>query len=427
MAGVDVARFLAVLGMFNIHFGVPFFGSPAAGYVAQFSSGRATALFTLLAGVSLAMLSGRTEPPRGTDLRRARVRIAVRAVLLIVLGLLLARATEATGFLITVIIPYYGVYFLLCVPFAGLRARGLAVAAGCGVLLSPQLSFVLRGLLADGGPLAGLQEAVESVDPAHLFADAGLLDLVLTGFYPAVAYVPLVLCGMAVGRLDLRSTRVRIRLGIAGLAAYAMARAGSATLLLLAGAEQPEPGWGGVDVDEPTALLGTTAHSGTTLELLSAAGTGLVILAACLELADRLGLLLRPVAAAGSMALTLYAAHALVLTWQVVSGGWPMKGVPRGAWEMAHMGPDLPDTPETPDFPVDPTEPDGIFGFVHTWMPEVFPIASLVLPVLWCLVFRRGPLEAALSEAVRVISARFEPLLRAPRTARSPVEVRQRS
>ena len=130
LIGIDIARFIAVLGMFNIHFGVPFVDGLAEVKAAQFSSGRSTALFTLLAGVSLALLSGRQEPPTGIALRQARWRIAVRAALLVVIGIVLAKATEATGFLLTVIIPFYGMYFLLSLPFVGLRSRGLLVAAG---------------------------------------------------------------------------------------------------------------------------------------------------------------------------------------------------------------------------------------------------------------------------------------------------------
>lgn len=419
LVGVDVARCIAVLGMFNVHFGVPVFFGPLSGYVAHYSSGRSTALFTLLAGVSLAMLSGRTEPPRGVDLQRARLRIAVRALLLIVVGLLLARVTAPTGFLLTVIIPFYGLYFLLCLPFVRLRARGLAIAAVCTAIAGPQLSFVLRGLLADGGPLAGVQPAFESVDPAHLFAGEGLFTLLLTGFYPAAAYVPLVLAGMAVGRLDLRCTRVRIRLAITGLAAAVTAPITAAVLLALTGSAPPEDGWGNVPVDNPGGLLGTTPHSGTTLELLGAVGTGLVIVVVCLELADQLGSLLRPFAVAGSMALSLYTAHALVLAWQVVIGGWPMMRVREDLAEMARLGPELPKGPMVPGFPADASEPDGLIGLVNTWMSELVPIATLVLPFLWCLLFRRGPLEAAISEGVRVITARLEPLLPAHRATAS--------
>src|SRR5690606_15066885 len=113
----------------------------------------------------------------GIALRQARWRIAVRAALLVVIGIVLAKATEATGFLLTVIIPFYGMYFLLSLPFVGLRSRGLLVAAGTAAVLGPQLSFVLRSWIERTPAAQGAVDAINSVDPGHLLADAGVLDL----------------------------------------------------------------------------------------------------------------------------------------------------------------------------------------------------------------------------------------------------------
>src|SRR2546421_175822 len=97
LVGVDIARFVALFGMFCIHFGVPFAQGYVRVWVAQFFSGRPAALSPLLAGVSLAMMPGRGEPPTGSALRQAHTRIAVRAVLLLVVGIVRAKATAATG------------------------------------------------------------------------------------------------------------------------------------------------------------------------------------------------------------------------------------------------------------------------------------------------------------------------------------------
>jgi uncharacterized membrane protein YeiB len=402
LVGVDIARFFAVFGMFCIHFGVPFTHGTPEVWVAQFSSGRSTALFTLLAGVSLAMLSGRRTPPTGDALRQARIRIAVRAALLLVVGIALARATVATGFLLTVIIPFYGVYFLLAVPFIRLRARGLMIAAVVAAGVGPQLSFLLRTWIAAGTPVGTVISSINAVDPGHLIADAGFFDLLLLGFYPAASYLPLVLAGMAVGRLDLRSTAVRCWLGLTGLVVSAVGCRVSNWLVEAVGALPQGPSQGTVPIEHPDWLLATTAHSGTTFELLDSGGIALVILAVCLELADRTGRALKPLAAAGSMALTLYAIHALVLSWQIVVGGWPLSGVPDFLAKLASMGPALPtDIPNMPAFPRDGHHPEGVVAFVNTYMPEVFLIFSIGFSVVWRRFFRRGPLEAAVSESVR--------------------------
>ena len=397
--GVDVARFIAVFGMFCIHFGVPFAGGSPEVLVAQFFSGRSTALFTFLAGVSLALMTGRTTPPTGQALRDAKQRVAVRAVVLLVLGLALAKATEATGFLLTVIIPFYGLYFLLAVPFLRLRARGLIIAAAVSAAIGPQLSFVLRGWIAEDTPLSTLVSLVSSIDPGHLIAHEGLFDLLLLGFYPAASYLPLVLAGLAVGRLDLNSLRVRLRIGLLGLA---LSLVGYQVSFLLVEVGPPSPVEGTVPVGHPEWLLAANAHSGTTFELLGAGGIALLVLAICLELSDRTGRWLTPLAKAGSMALTLYAAHALALAWQIVTGGWPLSGVPENLAHLASMGPALPmDDPNLPWFPRDGHQPEGLVALVNTFMPEVFLVATFAFTYGWRRFFRRGPLEALVSDIVR--------------------------
>lgn len=412
LVGVDVARFVALFGMLNIHFGVPFASGSVAAWFAQMSSGRATALFTFLAGVSMAMMSGRRTPLPGVALGRARVRIAVRAVLLLVLGIALAKATEATGFLLTVIIPFYGAYFLLSLPFLGMGALGLAVAALVVALVGPQLSFVLRTWIAEDTSLAAFVQSVNSIDLGHLIAELGVFDLLLTDFYPAASYMALVLAGLAVGRMDLRSKAVRLRMAVVGvllaLAVYNL----SDLLLWMVGGKGRALAEGTVPVEHPEELLASTSHSGTTFELLGALGVALAVLAVCLELADRAGHWLTPAAKAGAMALSLYAVHALVMSWQIVVGGWPLSGVPDELAKLASMGAGAAAIPDLPAFPPDGRQPEGFVALVNTFMPEVFLIASLVFATSWLRFFRRGPLESVLTESVQWIVEQL-PRLRA--------------
>ncbi|MER5389678.1 hypothetical protein ABTZ89_11365, partial [Saccharopolyspora sp. NPDC002686] len=216
-----------------------------------------------------------------------------------------------------------------------------------------------------------------------------------------------VLLGMAVGRLDLRSTKVRCWLAVAGLAVSIAGWRVSEWLLQTFDGEPPGPTEGTVPIEHPHWLLATTAHSGTTFELLDSGGIALVILAVCLMLTDRVGKLFKPLAAAGSMALTLYALHAATMAWLIVVGGYSLSGVPEPLAQLSTMGPDLPDTPGMPAFPRDGHMPDGVVAFICTFMPEVFLIFAIVFPLVWKRFFRRGPLEGAVSESVRWLSDRF--------------------
>src|SRR5699024_6229772 len=112
LAGVDLARGLAVFGMFVAHIGPltldPQAGAPAK-FLASLGNGHASILFAVLAGVSLALLTGGCTPHTGMALRADRIRIAVRAVLLFVLGMALTQL----GAPMMVILSFYGLYFLL--------------------------------------------------------------------------------------------------------------------------------------------------------------------------------------------------------------------------------------------------------------------------------------------------------------------------
>ena len=86
IGGLDVARGLAVLGMFGAHLDIGGELTTDPSSWAALVDGRSSILFATLAGVSIALLSGRTRPAEDVDLVRARLRIAVRAAWIFVLG-----------------------------------------------------------------------------------------------------------------------------------------------------------------------------------------------------------------------------------------------------------------------------------------------------------------------------------------------------
>jgi hypothetical protein len=87
----------------------------------EIAGGRASALFAVLAGVSLALISGGSRPERSA---RIAAGIAVRALTIALIGLVLGELPTT----IAIILTYYGALFLLGLPFDFLRWRTLAVA-----------------------------------------------------------------------------------------------------------------------------------------------------------------------------------------------------------------------------------------------------------------------------------------------------------
>lgn len=199
LAGIDAARGIALFGMMSTHvFPLYIEGTSDASWIGLTFSGRSSALFALVAGIGLALLTGGHRLHDRAGISRDRRGIAARAVVVAMVGLMLG-GLETN---IAVILFHYGVLFLLALPFAGLPARRLAWWAIGWVLLSPVAAFLLR-------PWA--QGTVEPADlgrnPAleHFAHPLTLIaDILLTGYYPALQWLSYLLVGMVIGRLDLR-------------------------------------------------------------------------------------------------------------------------------------------------------------------------------------------------------------------------------
>ncbi|WP_340377424.1 DUF418 domain-containing protein [Streptomyces sp. SS7] len=333
LVGVDLARALAVFGMFAVHVGpFPTPGGGVGDWFLGLASGRASALFATLAGFSLMLIAGRREPKTGLAGRQARTRIVIRAVVLLVLGSALAM----TNFGGAGILNFYAVYFLLALPLARLRARTLGILAVTLAVVTPQVAYGLRALLSES-----IVNTVDSYDPIARVCGVGVLDLLLTGLYPAMTWMTFVVTGMTLGRLDITSGAVQRRLAVVGPALIAFGYGVSWLVLRLTGGDKEiaaampdmkdlealkDSGMATGSFDMPVGrglwgsdawgLLAAEPHSGSTFDLFGSIGIAITVLL-CLTVAlarlPWLGRLASPVIAVGTMSLTLYVGHILVI------------------------------------------------------------------------------------------------------------------
>ena len=115
LRGIDAARGLALLGMMATHL-LPTFESNATltpTWIGLTLSGRAAALFAVLAGVGLALSTGKDKPLEGADLTAARRGVALRALVIAAVGLTLG-GLEVN---VAIILVHYAVLFLCVLPF----------------------------------------------------------------------------------------------------------------------------------------------------------------------------------------------------------------------------------------------------------------------------------------------------------------------
>ncbi|MGH3926836.1 MAG: heparan-alpha-glucosaminide N-acetyltransferase domain-containing protein, partial [Pseudonocardiaceae bacterium] len=288
------------------------------------AAGRSATMFVLVAGVSLAFLSGGRRVVEGRTRTAAAAGIAVRALLIGAIGLWLSSVVPQ----VDVILPHYAVLFFLAIPLLGLRPRTLTLIVIALIAVAPLV--VLAGRLFLGG-------ASDPTLDTLVDAPSGLIvGLLVTGTYPALAYLAYLCAGLALGRLDLSSRRVAAWLFGGGLGLAVTARIVSDILLFRLGGLQHllDADLSGSDLTEarnvllwepePTSswwyLALPAPHSTTPVDMAHTLGSAMAVLGAALLLSRvaAVARLLRPLAAAGAMTLTLYCGHLLVLATGVL-------------------------------------------------------------------------------------------------------------
>jgi uncharacterized membrane protein len=312
LVGLDVARCLALLGMVATHVLDARTPDGEVATAQLLAGGRASALFAVLAGVSLALMT--REPLRGRPLALRSAGIAGRAVLIALLGLLLGGLDSG----VAVILTYYGVLFVLGLPFTFLRLRTLVPLTVGWVVVAPAVSHLVRPHLPERGFDSPSFEQL--ADPGQLAS-----ELLLTGYYPVVPWLAYLLAGIALGRLDLRDTSLLGALALGGLGTAVLATRVSGALVDPAVASENATGmYGTTPADgDWDWLLVVAPHSATPFDLAQTIGSAVLVICACLLLERLLPravtAVLAVVLGAGAATLTLYSLHVVMLTPQV----WP--------------------------------------------------------------------------------------------------------
>jgi NADH:ubiquinone oxidoreductase subunit 6 (subunit J) len=307
-------------------------------------SGRAAALFAVLAGVGLALSTGKHKPLDGSDLSAARRGVALRALVIAAAGLSLG-GLEVN---LAIILVHYAVLFLCILPFLGMKLKALCGWAAGWIVASPVLAYLLRPwLLAANPPLRlGHNPSWEDLStPTRLLA-----DLFLTGYYPVFQWLSYLLVGLVVGRLMLHKRLVPWVLLIGGTIVASLAKAlGTAAMESWGGRAALEqlldsPGYPLHSVLQVNLtgipqtgswwwLASAAPHSATPLDLLHTSAVAAAVIGAFLllgRLAEWVALdLLLPLRGAGAMTLTLYSVHVWVVS------GFYLKPLPAGWTEDA--------------------------------------------------------------------------------------------
>ncbi|KJL25737.1 hypothetical protein RN51_00531 [Microbacterium oxydans] len=347
IVGVDVARGLALVGMFGAHLMVasgPEFTLTDPTTWLDIVNGRSSLLFALLAGVSLALMTGGARNATPEELRTIRLRLVGRGAAIFVIGLFV----ELLGSGIAVILTLYGVLYILAAFTVHLRTKTLVIAGAASGLLGPPLLALLSTLSPDlGGPG---------------------VSLVLFGTYPITVWATLLCAGLVIGRLDLTRVKTAAVMVVCGaliaIGGYSLggllsgsqpgtdtSSSASSSISTIPGDEVDvsgltcqksdgvvacyDPGMAslfggdGATGDEQSyfervvaqnppaqmlqAVIGASPHSGGVLEVLASGGFAVAVLGLCLLVTRYARWVVLPLAAYGAVPLTGYVVQAILI------------------------------------------------------------------------------------------------------------------
>lgn len=365
--GLDVARGLAILGMAGAHIGEtePFEWLDPSTWT-DLVHGRSSILFAVLAGVSIALMTGRSALPERERIPGIRLNLIGRGAVIFVIGL----GLEMLNTPIAVILTLYGLLYVAVIPVLRWRPWQLLTGAAVLALVGPALLALLSAV---------------ALNPY-----GSGIGFVLYGSYPLTVWMAFVLGGMALGRLRVDQVRTAVvalaagvvlavvGYGLGGIGQATGVGGGSGSSSIIDGDIEgdliPPSGW----EDYPQALaavdpLGAVLravfavepHSGGTAEILGSGGFALAVVALCLLLSRPLRWPLLPLGALGSMPLTAYSAH--VLSVALVGG------------------------------------PGGFFSNNGFWVATA--VGLLIATTLWSMFFGRGPLERLVGRGAAAMAA----------------------
>lgn len=334
--GLDIARGLAIIGMITAHIGpLGFLGAknPTDGYP--------SALFAVLAGVSMSIMASSGLKRGGSAMSTSRKQLILRGLLLTVLAIAL-----------------------------GIAQKSIAV-----VLFEIALTFILLWWM----PAIGTRWQVLTV----ILLLVGSTIMAFLSFpeqpYPIIGWVAYGATGALLHRIFIPahpSTHL-----LAGLVGVIIATAG-----LFSRVSDEDP------ATKSHLLLASTApHSGGIFDLVFSLAAAIGVLGLSLYLSHKPHLLMRPLQAMGSMALTAYLVHILsagpLLDHQVAPYNQEQE-------KLYHAG--APQVPGKTDA--------ELYSHPLLWVGTIGGL--LVFAPLWKQRYRRGPAEWAMYRSIEAVIPR---------------------
>ena len=288
LIGLDIARYLAFVGMVLVNFDIAMsYGVQSnEGFFNEFIGqlqGRASATFVVLAGIGLGLSSFKKESQTVNT-------IVKRSIFLLILGLLNMTIFEGD------ILHYYAFYFLFGVFLLPFGNRALIL-----VISILNLVFFSMMLFIDYESGWNFEELTYS---GFWTIDGFTRNLFFNGFHPVFPWLGFFLLGMLMSRVLLKKRQVQMKMISWGLVAIIFSEIMN---FMLSGYLIPAD-------SELQFLVMTDSMPPMPLYFVAASGSAFLVIGLCLLLSEKVreSNIYSFIAPAGTQTLTLYVLHIIV-------------------------------------------------------------------------------------------------------------------
>ncbi|WP_034058775.1 DUF418 domain-containing protein [Lacinutrix jangbogonensis] len=295
--GIDMARALAVIGMIIVNFKTVF-GSAGLPWVQSFTSifdGKAAAIFVVLAGVGMALMTNSAINHRDkAKIKVARIRIAKRALFLFILGLSYITIWPAD------ILHFYGIYMAIIILILTCKEHTILISGIAIIVAYPILITVLN--YETGWDFTTL-------DYHAFWSFKGFIrNLFFNGFHPVMPWTAFMLFGYWLGKQDLNNLKfVKKIFWMSTLIFISIQVVSYLTISILSEGNQEA-------TLELTAVLGTNPMPPLPIYMFNGIAIAFAVISACILIAKKFknSFIIDALNKTGQLALTFYAAHVVI-------------------------------------------------------------------------------------------------------------------
>jgi len=295
--GIDVARALAIFGMIIVNFKIVLgeHGDNVFKVFASLLTGKAAALFVVLAGVGFALMSNSAVKNQDYEkIKTIKKKIFKRAIFLFIVGFSYILIWPAD------ILHFYGIYMLLTLIFIAKKPKYILFAAAFLIFIYPFLYFFLD-YQSDWNLI--------TLEYTNLWTFKGIIrNLFYNGFHPVIPWTAFMLVGLWFGKQDLNNDKFIKKTFIITSSFFILIQAISFILIKVLSNGEVEK------TEEMIMLFGTEPMPPMPIYMLNGIFIALAVISLSIFIARRFkdNKIIEVLNKTGQLALTFYVAHIII-------------------------------------------------------------------------------------------------------------------